>query len=310
MSFLERFDTVAAAHQGLAHARDLAAAGIPSSTLVRARRRGDVTRVLPRVHARAPLPPWPRYLVAGPGPDPDFVLHVRAHLLARGPAAAARGSTAAALLGWGLLSEPRAVELGVPHGRRGTTGPVTRVRDPHVGLVRALPGTCRLQVTTPLTTALDLAGALPPREAVVAVDSALRSGLVCLDELGAARRPGLAGQARVHEALRRCDSRAGSVLESCARFDLVAARLTGFVTQFEVTDRAGVMRVDFCWPEVRLVLEVDGARWHPDPGRDQLRDNRLAALGYRVVRLTWRQVVGDPRWWEVIARALAEPGRT
>ena len=94
------------------------------------------------------------------------------------------------------------------------------------------------------------------------------------------------------------------MLESVSRCDLVAAGLTGFVTQHRLRDRLGEMRVDFCWTDARLVLEVDGARWHPDPAQDQARDNRLAALGFRVIRLTWAQVMSDPRWWVVVQRAL------
>jgi very-short-patch-repair endonuclease len=54
--------------------------------------------------------------------------------------------------------------------------------------------------------------------------------------------------------------------------------------------------VDFLWRETRLVVEVDG--WDSHRSRsafeeDRSRDARLALLGYRVVRFTWRQIDHD-----------------
>ena len=54
--------------------------------------------------------------------------------------------------------------------------------------------------------------------------------------------------------------------------------------------------VDFYWPDHRLVAETDG--WHTHGHRrafesDRARDATLQAHGYRVVRFTWRQVLGE-----------------
>ena len=54
------------------------------------------------------------------------------------------------------------------------------------------------------------------------------------------------------------------------------------------------MRVDFCFEGARLVVEVDGARWHRAARRDQDRDNQLAAAGWRVLRFSWHEVVREP----------------
>jgi very-short-patch-repair endonuclease len=54
--------------------------------------------------------------------------------------------------------------------------------------------------------------------------------------------------------------------------------------------------VDFFWPEERLVVEVDGYAFHSSPRMfegDRRRDARLSALGLRVMRVTWRQVVNE-----------------
>lgn len=67
----------------------------------------------------------------------------------------------------------------------------------------------------------------------------------------------------------------------------------------------GVGRVDFLVGS-RLVVEVDSARYHTNPEdyeRDRRRDALLSALGYRVLRFTYEQIVN--RWPEVEAAVIA-----
>jgi very-short-patch-repair endonuclease len=57
------------------------------------------------------------------------------------------------------------------------------------------------------------------------------------------------------------------------------------------------LTVDFLWPERRVVVETDGARFHDNPvafERDRLRDRELQLCGYRVVHYTYRQVEDEP----------------
>jgi very-short-patch-repair endonuclease/predicted transcriptional regulator of viral defense system len=70
--------------------------------------------------------------------------------------------------------------------------------------------------------------------------------------------------------------------------------------------RVGRHEVDFLWPHERVIVEVDGFQWHSDRAafeRDRVRDAELQALGYRVIRVTWRQLAREPR--AVIARIAA-----
>jgi very-short-patch-repair endonuclease len=97
------------------------------------------------------------------------------------------------------------------------------------------------------------------------------------------------------------------VLESVQRVRMVLAGIDGFATQV-VLCTTPVLRVDFCFAAARLVVEVDGARWHPDPARDQRRDNVLAALGWRVLRFTWSEVVHDSARVLDTVRAALEAG--
>lgn len=303
--------------QGLATVADLHAAGITRSTLSRARGRGEVVRVHRGVYARSPLPEWPQFLVGQDGVTPAFVQRVRAALLALGEGATAAGATAACLRGWGLLHEPQGtITVTVPMGRRKRTrlAGVRAVQRGRVArqalLVQA--EAAPIWVTDAVTTVLDCISQMKLKEAVVVCDSALRSGQVTLEELaGAARRMrGSRHATRVRRALELCDPDCGSVLESVLRVELVEAGMTGFGTQRVVRDRRGryVLRVDFCFEEERLIVEADGARWHPDPGRDRVLDNRLVAAGWRVLRFTWSEVVHDPAAVLALVREALEAG--
>ena len=303
--------------EGLATAAHLRAVGVTRSTLGRARAHGVVARIHRGVYAHAGLREWPQVVLGQHGPHPDFTQRVRAALLALGEEAAAAGLTAACLRGWGLLHEPpRVVDVVVPNGRR---------QRPRLAGVRALQrrqtSCCALlvrseelplRVTDAVTTVVDCIRQLKPKEAVVLVDSALRSGQVTLAELQIASRRlrGLRQARRVRRALQLCDPESGSVLESALRLELVEAGVTGFATQRVVRDSRGryILRVDFCFEEQRLVVEADGARWHPEPHRDRMLDNRLVAAGWRVLRFTWSEVLHDPSTVVALVRAALTAG--
>jgi very-short-patch-repair endonuclease len=71
----------------------------------------------------------------------------------------------------------------------------------------------------------------------------------------------------------------------------------------QVNARLGRYEVDFLWREQRLVVETDGYASHGSRRAfesDRERDATLAAGGYTVLRITWRQLVGAPE--AVIAR--------
>lgn len=80
----------------------------------------------------------------------------------------------------------------------------------------------------------------------------------------------------------------------------------------EVNVRIDSLLVDFLWRERRLIVETDGYRYHR--GReafedDRERDLRLRALGYEVVRLSYRQVVDEsPRVADLLATILSRAG--
>ena len=295
-------DTTPRGQQGLVTARQLRAAGLTSGAVTRLVASGGLVRVHRAVYAAAPLPPLPRRLVDRGAVSPVLLLHVRAAVLSLGAGACAHGTTAALVRGWDLLVEPGRVEfvVGGQRGRAHLDGVVVRRSRRHRSHALlaspSAPGLAPLPVTGAVQTALACALALPLLEAVVAVDSALRSGQVTLRRLraAAARLPGVGDAARVRRVLALADPRSGSVLESVLRFHLLAAGVLGFETQRVVHGPQGrLLRADFCFAAARLLVETDGAAWH-DPAADRRLDNALAAAGWRVLRYTWEQVVHEP----------------
>lgn len=77
---------------------------------------------------------------------------------------------------------------------------------------------------------------------------------------------------------------------------LLACRLAGLPEPI-VNGIVEGLEVDLHWPEPRLVVEVDGWRFHGGRERanaDRERDQRLALAGWRVVRFTRDQLRSDP----------------
>ena len=76
-----------------------------------------------------------------------------------------------------------------------------------------------------------------------------------------------------------------------------------------VNARLGDVEVDFLWALARVIVEVDGRRYHdsgPSFERDRRRDARLAADGYVALRFTWREINERPAVVVArIAQALA-----
>jgi very-short-patch-repair endonuclease len=210
-----------------------------------------------------------------------------------------------------MLVEPsRTVEVAVAHGRGRTRAPSVNVvqrRRLHRQQVSALPGTEVLWVTAAVQTVVDCCLRLPLIEAVVICDSALRAGDVSMEalRLAARRLCGVREARRVRNVLRLADPICGSVLESVLRVQLLLAGIDGFATQVLIS----TCRVDFCFADVRLVIEVDGVKWHQDPAPDRVRNNTLACAGYRVLRYRWSEVVHEaPRVLAEIRAAVTGTG--
>lgn len=154
-------------------------------------------------------------------------------------------------------------------------------------------------------TLLDIAEDATEREIERAIDRATELRLIDMRALDGVlgRARGRRGAVRLQAVL--TDHRAGSTL---TRNDLEEAFLSiargigrppDAVNHWMAFAAGGGAEGDFVWHRRRLVVEVDGRGPHTTRRafeHDRRRDQQLALLGYRVVRFTWRQVTGDPRY--------------
>jgi hypothetical protein len=180
----------------------------------------------------------------------------------------------------------------------------------------------RTPSVTPALAILGTAMACGIEAGVVATDAALAAGKTTLDDLYAwlgrlSRHPDVT-QAR--EVVRLADGRSESVGESRTRLLL---RALGFepTPQVEIRDRDGrlVGRVDFLLERQQVIVEFDGLmKYGGANGREALaaeksREDRLRALGYEFVRLTWadlsRPSTVDRLMHQALARTTARRAR-
>lgn len=228
-----------------------------------------------------------------------------AAVLACGPHAVLSHRAAAAL--WGMRGHIR-TEVTVPGGQRGRSGMTVHRA--------ALPPDERtthrgIPTTTVPRTLLDLSAVVKRNELRGALREAEHQRLtdpLSLHDLVARyeRRPGL----RAVRALLAEASVGASIIRSeleerfqdfLIRADLPLPRTNAVVEGYEV---------DCVWPEQRLIVELDGHASHSPAHAfevDRARDRRLEAAGWRVIRITWRQLVQEPELVEADLRRLLQP---
>jgi Protein of unknown function (DUF559)/Transcriptional regulator, AbiEi antitoxin len=206
--------------------------------------------------------------------------------------------SAAAL--WGLRPTDAArVDVAISH----TSGLRTNERIAVHRSRRPIDATTheRIPVTTPGQTLADLALALPKRALEKAVE--------------------MAEVLRLHVVIDDAHPGAGRLRDAMAH-DLGTTTRSPLEDEFlELCDRYGIPRplvnsiqdgaeVDFCWPAERLIVETDG-RGHATRAafeRDRVKDARLIALGWRVMRFTGRRVRREPG--QVAALVLSARSRS
>lgn len=166
----------------------------------------------------------------------------------------------------------------------------------------------RIPVTTPTRTLIDLATELTPRQLERAVNEADKLDLIDPETLREAldRYRGEPGVRPLRVLLDRHTFRlSDSDLETLFRPLAAAAGLPPPLTKQTVDG----FEVDFHWPELRLVVETDGLRYHRTPAaqaRDRLRDQTHTAAGRTALRFTHHQVKHERGH---VLRILRETGR-
>jgi very-short-patch-repair endonuclease len=213
-----------------------------------------------------------------------------AAVLACGPGAVLSHGTAAAL--WGILREPSTpIEVAVPAtaGRRCPGVCIhrrERLSPSDVTSHRGIP------VTNVVLTLIDLACSLDRVQLERAINEADRLDLIDPSALRTAfdAYTGRPGVARLRELLdRRTFRLTDSDLE---RLFLPLVERAGLPLPL-TRQRLNGFRVDFFWPDLRLVVETDGLRYHRTPAqqaRDRTRDQAHLAAGFTPLRFTHSQV--------------------
>lgn len=182
------------------------------------------------------------------------------------------------------------------------SGVVTLTRDligETVNVITGIP-------TVGIDAATVTAAAQVQREFGVAlVDAALRLGcneaslLKACDRWSSSR-----GMGAVLEYVSLGRPGAESPLESVSRVRLMDRGLPEPLLQHEFHDARGfVARTDMWWPQWKLVGEADGLAKYvtaDDVKSEKIREDRLRALGVKVVRWTWEEIWQRPH--EVAAR--------
>jgi very-short-patch-repair endonuclease len=257
---------VATRQHGVVTANQLAGAGLSPAGVTRRLTAGRLHRIHRGVYAVG----HPRLSDAG---------RWMAAVLACGECSVLR--TSAAEL-WGIRRTPRpsgSGELNAIH----VTVPISSGKRRGGGIMlhrssTLLAGHCTrrdgIPVTTPDRTLDDLRGILSPAR----FSAALRE----------------AEFLRLPIGVRSEASRTRSELEQlflalCHRHRIPQPVVNAAIDRYEV---------DFLWPDVQLIVEVDGWESHRTRSAfedDRARDARLSVLGYAVIRFTWRQVKDDPR---------------
>lgn len=219
-----------------------------------------------------------------------------AAVLACGPRAALSHAAAAAL--WELRpSSATRIDVIVPTtGGRARSGlRVHRTPTLRPGETTARDG---IRVTTVARTLLDLASSLPRRGLERALDQAEVLELFDLRELRAVAEAhaGERGAARLARALEH--HTAGTTLTRSALEErLLAVVQSAGLERPRGNAWVAGLEVDFLFAARRLVVEVDGYRYHRTRSafeRDRERDAILARAGYRVLRFSHRQLTRAP----------------
>ena len=276
---------IAARQHAMVHARQLAAAGLGRGAIAHRVARGRLVRI----HAGV-------YLV-GPVVPPLGVEMAAA--LAGGPGT--NLSHQAALAVWGVHGELGGrMHITVAGRQRGRIPGITvhRSAQLHPRDARRRHG---IPLTAPARSLLDAAATLERGALARAVDDARVRRLVSDSQLAdvVQRHPRRRGAAALRELL----AMAPVLTRSEAEERLLALMRAAGIPPDGVNTRVGRHEVDFLWRSERLIVEIDGFAYHSSRAafeRDRLRDAELLAAGYRVIRVTWRQLVHEPE--AVIAR--------
>lgn len=211
-----------------------------------------------------------------------------AAVLACGPGAVLSHFAAAAL--WGMRGGTK-LEVTAPRGRKPRAGirmHWANLPDDETTVRHGIP------TTTVPRTLLDLSAVVQRDEWRSALRQAEQLRLTDRLRVGdlVARYPRKPGAPIVRAVVREAE-RGMAVVKSKLEERFQAFLLNADLPRPSTNARIEGMEVDCVWPAHRLAIELDSRTFHDVPDAfevDRARDRRLAAAGWRVVRITSRQL--------------------
>lgn len=287
-STTDRVARLAAAQHGVITAVQLADAGVGPGAVAHRLRDGGLHRIHRGVYCVG-------YMSA------TREARMMAAVLVCGEGAALSHRSAGAL--WRIVRDaPATIEVTVPSKRAPTGVVVHRATGVEITRRAGIP------VTTLARTLADLAGVLDETSLVRAFNEArivhrLSSRVLAREIESRPRRKGVWVLRKLIDA------------DHAPTRSTFEDRFLEFVDRERlprpaVNQRIAGLEVDMLWREQRLIVELDGRRFHdtgPAFERDRARDAQLLAAGYRVVRLTWRRLIDQPATEASRLRILLAP---
>lgn len=280
-----RIAAIAERQRGRVSRRQLLAAGLS---------RGVIDRLV----GRQLLFPVQRGVFAVGHPGPVELGDATAALLAAGPGAVLSHHTAAVL--WGTRptdSGDGQIHVTVPEASS-TRADGFRLHRARSLTNRDIQVRQRLPVTSPARTLLDLAPILTPRQLELAFDRALVARIMRADDLAELlfRGKGKHGTPALSALLER---QHGSTLTRSQAEELFLELIrSAQLPTPRINARQSGYEVDFLWTEQRVVIEIDGYRFHSTRRafeHDHRKDRDLRAAGLTVLRFTYDQLRREPQ---------------
>ena len=241
----------------------------------------------------------------------DELGRVFAAVLACGDGAFASHRTAARLWGFWRGAPSGGSEVTIAErrlaGERGVIVHRARSMHPDDHALRY-----RIPVTSVARTLLDLAEVVSAQQVRRAAEDAERLRLFDLVALRSCweRNRGRHGLGNLAALLSEFDRSPPDSRSELERTFVELCRSAGLPAPATNVSVAG-LEVDALWPQERLVVELDGYAFHRSRSafeRDRLRDVQLQLAGHRVIRVTFRRLVDDPKGVVHVVRSLLAQG--
>jgi hypothetical protein len=164
-----------------------------------------------------------------------------------------------------------------------------------------------IPVTTPVCTLVDIAPRLSRTQLEAAISEADKRDLIDPERLRA-KLEDLGGFPGVGLLRQTLDRRSFALTDSELERRFLPIAVAAGLPLPQTGRKVNGFKVDFFWPDLGLVVETDGLRYHRTPtqqARDRLRDQTHIAAGLAPLRFTHSQVRFEPDHVQATLTAVA-----